>query len=206
METENIDIAYISGGKASNETNWELHRECSKRKNGIVTIAFPHSIDNDFHNIDQSIGFDTAVEKLKEITKTMYYEASSVANGVSIIRVMSSLLADEIYQKSSYIHMIVTPEKPFNYCEFEEKMKASGFVCIVISESCENPRLNKNLYNVRYMEPGYIIRGLSANDYDSNICLILSMNAVSGSTQEFSGHTVALQQGIPRFVPSIDVI
>ena len=206
LETENIDIAYISGDRTGNGTNWEIHRECSKRNNGIISIAFPQSLENDFKNIDQCIGFDTAIEKLEEIIKTMYHDVSSIKNGVFFLRVTGSSMVDDIYERSPYIHMIVTRDKPFNYCEFEMKMKTNGFICIAIEESCENPHLSHNMYNIRYMESGDIIRGLPANNYDSNICLILSMNAMCGLTQEFSGHTIALQHGIPRFVPSIDVI
>jgi len=201
MESIHIDTVYISGGNGGQHACLQIHKETSQREKPIMCVGLPKSIDNDIPGIDKCFGFDTAVESLEKMVPIMECEAQAVPRGVGVLKVMGrdhGHIAHELYRKSS-LDLCVTPEMPFKRSQLDEVIQEKGWATMVVAEACAVPEL-PDCY-VKVVEPGYLVRGVPANEEDSLLCRILSQYAISAALQGMGGHVVGLQGGVIRYVP-----
>ena len=81
-----------------------------------VVVGIPKTIDNDILYFDKTFGFDTAVEEACKVINCAFTEASSVKNGVGLVKLMgrdSGFVARNAALSNNVVDACLIPEIPF---------------------------------------------------------------------------------------------
>ena len=79
-------------------------------------MGVPKTIDNDIPLIDYSFGFHTSVEFAATMINAAYVEATSVINGVGLVKLMgrySGFIAMQASLANNSVDFCLVPELPF---------------------------------------------------------------------------------------------
>ena len=79
-------------------------------------MGVPKTIDNDIPIIDFSFGFHTSVEVASTMINAAYVEATSVNNGVGLVKLMgrySGFIAMQASLANTSVDFCLIPELPF---------------------------------------------------------------------------------------------
>eukprot|EP00741_Cyanophora_paradoxa_P002744 tig00000626_g2664.t1 len=79
---------YLIGGKETLRSAQVLADEFRARHLKIAVVGVPKTVDNDIPVIDQSFGFDTAVEEAARAIASAHVESHCATNGVAIVKLM----------------------------------------------------------------------------------------------------------------------
>ncbi|CAI7881819.1 unnamed protein product [Closterium sp. NIES-53] len=88
LEDRGINQIYVIGGDGTQRGAEKIHEEIAARGLKVTVAGIPKTIDNDLALIDKSFGFDTAVEEAQRAINAAHVEASSVHNGVGLVKLM----------------------------------------------------------------------------------------------------------------------
>lgn len=116
LERLNINVLFIIGGDGSMRNAAEIQHEVTRRGRKLSVIGFPRTIDNDISFIPRSFGFETAVSKATEAIRCAYTEASSLPNGIGIVKLMgrkSGFIAANAALTFRNVNFVLVPEIPF---------------------------------------------------------------------------------------------
>ncbi len=116
LERLNINILFIIGGVGTMRAAKKIVNEINARKSKISIIGIPKTIDNDINFIIRSFGFDTAVEKATESIQCAHVEASSVVNGIGLVKLMgrkAGFIAAQATLAMQEVNFLLVPEQPF---------------------------------------------------------------------------------------------
>ncbi len=116
LERLNINILFVIGGDGTMRAAKMIVKEVSRRKRKIAVIGIPKTIDNDINFITRSFGFDTAVEKATEAIQCAHVEASSVVNGIGLVKLMgrdAGFIAAQATLAMQDVNFLLVPEQPF---------------------------------------------------------------------------------------------
>ena len=83
-----ITQCYIIGGDGTHRGINALIERATERDIVISFAGVPKTIDNDIPLIDFSFGFNTSVEMASNMIQAAYVEATSVKNGVGVVKLM----------------------------------------------------------------------------------------------------------------------
>jgi 6-phosphofructokinase 1 len=119
-------------------------QEIRRRGLKVAVAGIPKTIDNDIPVIDKSFGFDTAVEEAQRAINAAHVEATSVENGIGIVKLMgrySGFIAMYATLASRDVDCCLIPESPF-YLEgkgglyefIAKRLRENGHMVIVIAE------------------------------------------------------------------------
>ncbi|MBL8861691.1 MAG: ATP-dependent 6-phosphofructokinase [Planctomycetes bacterium] len=110
----------------------------------LAVVGIPKTIDNDIQHVTRSFGFRTAVEVAREVLDAAHNEATSVRNGVSIVKLMgreAGFLAAEAALASQDANFVLVPEVPFALegprgflAALDERLAVGGHALIVVAE------------------------------------------------------------------------
>ena len=144
LERMNINVLFVIGGDGTMRAAKKIVSEVTARKRSISVIGIPKTIDNDINFISRSFGFDTAVEKAAEAIQCAHVEASCVANGVGLVKLMgreAGFIAAQATLALQEVNFLLVPEQPFKLDgedgllrALERRLKARKHAVIVCAE------------------------------------------------------------------------
>ena len=144
LERMNINVLFVIGGDGTMRAAKKIVSEVTARKRSISVIGIPKTIDNDINFISRSFGFDTAVEKATEAIQCAHVEASCVANGVGLVKLMgreAGFIAAHATLALQEVNFLLVPEQPFKLdgedgllSALERRLKSRKHAVIVCAE------------------------------------------------------------------------
>ena len=144
LERLNVNVLFAIGGDGTMHNALELQQEVARRGRKLSIIGFPRTIDNDIAFIPQSFGFETAVSKATEAIRCAYTEASSLPNGIGIVKIMgrqSGFIAANAALTFRNVNFVLVPEVPFSITgekgivpAVEQVLRQHGEAVIVVAE------------------------------------------------------------------------
>jgi 6-phosphofructokinase 1 len=117
IEQLNLNVVFTIGGDGTQRGSLDIAEEIDRRKLKIAMVGIPKTVDNDLALIQQSFGFDTAVDRAVEVVAAAHMEASSAINGIGLVKVMgreSGFIAAHTALASHEVNFVLIPEVPFN--------------------------------------------------------------------------------------------
>ncbi|MDF7798122.1 ATP-dependent 6-phosphofructokinase [Pontiellaceae bacterium B1224] len=139
-----ITKLFVIGGDGTQRGVMELSEELNGRKAGVSVVGIPKTIDNDILWVDQSFGFDTAVDIAARVVSDAHVEARSTERGVGIIKVMgrdSGFIAAHAALASLEANVVLIPEVEFELdgsrgllSFLEGRLAKKDHVVIVVAE------------------------------------------------------------------------
>ena len=82
----------------------------------LAVVGIPKTIDNDIPYVWESFGYNTALEKAREVLDCAHAESKGVRNGISLVKLMgrySGSLAAGATLASQEVNFTLVPEIPF---------------------------------------------------------------------------------------------
>ncbi|CAL9061295.1 unnamed protein product [Musa banksii] len=144
IEDRGINQVYIIGGDGTQKGASVIFEEIQRRGLKVAVASIPKMIDNDIVVIDQSFGFDTAVEEAQRAISAAHVEAESIENGIGVVKLMgrySGFIATYATLASRDVDCCLIPGSPFRLegkgelLEFiEKRLKENGHMVIVVAE------------------------------------------------------------------------
>eukprot|EP00746_Dinoflagellata_sp_MGD_P142503 gnl/MRDRNA2_/MRDRNA2_75462_c0_seq1.p1 gnl/MRDRNA2_/MRDRNA2_75462_c0~~gnl/MRDRNA2_/MRDRNA2_75462_c0_seq1.p1 ORF type:complete len:546 (-),score=93.55 gnl/MRDRNA2_/MRDRNA2_75462_c0_seq1:36-1673(-) len=243
LKVNKINMLFIVGGDGTHRGAFKISQECAARGLNVSVAGVPKTIDNDMAIIDQSFGFQSAVEAAQIAIKTAKTEAAgNMPNGVGVVKLMgrsAGFIAAYATLGSGDVDLCLIPEIPLvldgeNGClpYLERVIAQKGHALVVVAEGAGEDVLgqsaevdaggNRKLpkigefmvkkitdhFNtkgleatVKYIDPSYIIRSVSANSRDSYECFVLSQGAVHGCMAGYTGFTVGMVNAHTVMIP-----
>jgi 6-phosphofructokinase 1 len=129
-------------------------RRAKERQQVISLMGVPKTIDNDIPLIDFSFGFHTSVEVAATMINAAYVEATSVINGVGLVKLMgrySGFIAMQASLVNNSVDFCLVPELPFElggecglYEQVLKRVQEKGHCLIVVAEGAEEGLINPN--------------------------------------------------------------
>jgi 6-phosphofructokinase 1 len=116
LERMNMNVLFMIGGEGTMSAARSIVNEITTRGSKIGVIGIPKTVDNDINFIMHSFGFETAVEKAVETIQCAHIEATSVNNGVGLVKLMgreSGFIAAQATLASQEVNFVLIPEQPF---------------------------------------------------------------------------------------------
>ncbi len=139
-----VDQLFVIGGDGTQRGALELSAEFERLGLPVAVVGIPKTIDNDILWVDQSFGFDTAVEVAAQVVRDAHVEAKSAERCVGVVKVMgrdSGFIAAHAALASLEANVVLVPEIPFalegpgGLLEFLEKRLAEkDHAVIVVAE------------------------------------------------------------------------
>jgi 6-phosphofructokinase 1 len=144
LQRMNIGLFFAIGGDGTFRGALALHKEIKKRNLKIGIVCIPKTIDNDIPLVDHTFGFETAVDLGAQAIKAAYAEASSVKNGIGLVKLMgrnAGFIAASASLVVRNVNLVLIPEIPFDlegehglYAYLENRFKKNKSTVIVVAE------------------------------------------------------------------------
>ncbi len=116
LERMNISLLFMIGGDGTIRASQKIQREVAKRNLKIAIVGVPKTIDNDISFVSRTFGFDSAVAAATEAIRSAHNEATSVPNGIGLVKVMgryAGFVAATTALALADVNFCLIPEVPF---------------------------------------------------------------------------------------------
>ncbi|MGE4296881.1 MAG: ATP-dependent 6-phosphofructokinase [Desulfovibrionaceae bacterium] len=154
LERMNISALFMIGGDGTMHAADRITQELTKRNLKISIIGIPKTIDNDINFVNQSFGFDTAVEKASEAIKCAHTEAQCARNGIGLVKLMgreSGFIAAQATLALKEVNFVLVPEIKFLLHgengllkQLEDRLAGRSHAVIVCAEGAGQHLLKAN--------------------------------------------------------------
>jgi 6-phosphofructokinase 1 len=148
---QKVDILFTVGGDGTQRGGHALYHEAARRGRPLSVVGIPKTIDNDVRHVSRTFGFGTAVDEAVRVIDSAHTEARSVANGVSVVKLMgrhAGFIAAAATVASQDVNFCLVPEQPFALESFlkalEERLKLKEHAVIVVAEGAGQDLLGKS--------------------------------------------------------------
>jgi len=158
-----VNILYVIGGDGTQRGAMAIMEEIEKRNLKIAVIGIPKTIDNDINYIERSFGTETAFSEACDSIDSAYTEATSIHNGIGIVKLMgreSGFIAANATLASNQIDFCLIPEMEFRMTGegglldlVEKRLRRKKYCVIVIAEGA-GQKYVQDKENVRYDASG----------------------------------------------------
>lgn len=111
-----INLLFCIGGDGTQRGAKAIAEEALRRGLDMAVIGIPKTIDNDIMYVSRTFGFNTALEKAKEILRCAHVEATGAPNGIGIVKLMgrdAGFIAAGATLASQEVTFTLIPECPF---------------------------------------------------------------------------------------------
>jgi 6-phosphofructokinase 1 len=139
-----INMLFTIGGDGTQRGGYELFKEAQRRGYSLAVVGIPKTIDNDVPFVTRTFGYLTAVEESCKVIGNAHVEASSVENGISIVKLMgrnAGFIAIGATVANQDVNFVLIPEVPFSLDgengflqALKKRMKERKHAVIVIAE------------------------------------------------------------------------
>jgi 6-phosphofructokinase 1 len=139
-----VNILFAIGGDGTQRGAREFFEEAQRRGHALSVVGIPKTIDNDIPFVTRSFGFLTAVQEAAKVLQRAHTEASSVQNGIALVKLMgrhSGFLTAEATLASQDVNFTLIPEVPFQLegkggflSALEQRIVNSGHAVIAVAE------------------------------------------------------------------------
>jgi 6-phosphofructokinase 1 len=141
-----IDMLFTVGGDGTLSGAHAIALEAERRNIKLAVVGVPKTIDNDIAFVDQTFGFDTAIEVARQALSAAHTEAHSARNGVGLVKLMgreAGFIAAHASLASMDVNFCLIPEIPFSLQgpgglleALEVRLARRGHAVIAIAEGC----------------------------------------------------------------------
>ncbi|NNJ70739.1 MAG: ATP-dependent 6-phosphofructokinase [Kiritimatiellales bacterium] len=149
-----VNLLFIIGGDGTQRGALELAEEFKRLDAPVAVIGIPKTIDNDIMWVDQSFGFDTAVQIAARVVNDAHVEAKSAERCIGVVKVMgrdSGFIASNAALASLEANVVLIPEVPFSLHEtdglldfLEQRIRENDHAVIVVAEGAGQEHFGKN--------------------------------------------------------------
>ena len=111
-----VNILFAIGGDGTQRGANALYQEARRRGYALSVVGIPKTIDNDVAYVSRTFGYLTAVEEACKVIDCAHTEASSVLNGISLVKLMgrhAGFIAGGAAVASQDANFVLVPEVPF---------------------------------------------------------------------------------------------
>ena len=143
LKKENVNVLFVIGGDGTHRAANKLFDAAVEKGMKLAIACLPKSIDNDIGLIDNTFGFNTAIEEAKKAIDSVVIEADSQPNCVGLVKIMgreAGFIASSASISSGEVDICLIPEVKFNLKEFGNKVRRyiekKGKCVVVMSEGC----------------------------------------------------------------------
>lgn len=144
LQDREIDVLLCVGGDGTQRGAHAIVEEARKRELAISVVGIPKTIDNDIPFVYRSFGFETALEKSREVIQGAHVEAKGVPDGIGLVKLMgryAGFIAAGATLASQEVNFVLVPEVPFALegpegflAALDERLDERGHAAIVIAE------------------------------------------------------------------------
>lgn len=155
IEARGLNQIYIIGGDGTHRGICLLVEEMQRRHKFVTVVGIPKTIDNDIPIIDKSFGFETSVEEAQRAIESANVEATSVENGVGLVKLMgrnSGFIAMHAALSNRNVNLCLVPEAEYDlngahgvYSYVINRLKVKGHVVVVLAEGAATGCTDENL-------------------------------------------------------------
>jgi 6-phosphofructokinase 1 len=117
MLKRKINMGFFIGGDGTHRGIKELSKIFRQKKEKIILVGIPKTIDNDIPIIDRSFGLDTAVAESVRVIRAADVEANCNPNGIGLVKLFgrhSGYVAMYAALAARDVNICLIPEVPFN--------------------------------------------------------------------------------------------
>jgi len=132
-----VNMLYLLGNVDACRDAHKIQQAAIERKMKLSVILVPKSIENNFPFIDKCIGFDTIVQGAVEAIDKVLLAASSVQNGIGIIKLGSGSMCLHAVLASGSADVCLLKAVPFDprvVFEYVAKVVQRKGYCIIVVE------------------------------------------------------------------------
>jgi 6-phosphofructokinase 1 len=141
LEELGIAILFTIGGDGTLKGAARIAEEAARRGRPISVIGIPKTIDNDISFLQNTFGFETAVDEAHRAIYAAHTEATGARNGIGLVKLMgrdSGFIAAYSTLVNSQVNFCLVPEVPFTLAGFlkrlEDRLALRGHAVIAVAE------------------------------------------------------------------------
>ncbi len=141
-----VDILITIGGDGTLKGAHAISEEAMRRGFDLSVVGVPKTIDNDIAFVDQTFGFDTAVQVAAQALDAAHTEATSARNGIGVVKLMgreAGFIGAHAALASLDVNLCLIPEVPFDLHgnggvlqTLEARLLERGHALIAVAEGC----------------------------------------------------------------------
>lgn len=116
LEQMAINMLFVIGGDGTMQGAQAICKEIERRGLKISVTGVPKTIDNDIVIIDETFGFQTAVNAARDVLRCAHVESKGIPNGIGLVKLMgrdSGFIACQAALAMSDVNFVLIPEQPF---------------------------------------------------------------------------------------------
>ena len=117
MLKRGINMGFFIGGDGTHRGIKELTKIFRQKKEKVILVGIPKTIDNDIPIIDSSFGLDAAVAESVHVIRAANVEANCNPNGIGLVKLFgrsSGFVAMYATLAARDVNICLIPEVPFN--------------------------------------------------------------------------------------------
>lgn len=122
-----VNILFTIGGDGTQRGGNDLFQEAQRRGHPLAVVGVPKTIDNDVAFVSRTFGYLTAIEEASKVLACAHTEASSVHNGIALVKLMgrhAGFIAAGATIASQDVNFTLIPEMPL-YLDGENGLLAA---------------------------------------------------------------------------------
>ena len=181
LERLGLSILFVIGGDGTLRGALKISEEVARRGLKIAIVGVPKTIDNDIPFIDQSFGFQTAIDAAVESIRAARVEAQSAPGGVGLVKLMgrhSGFIVCYAALAKTDADFVLIPEVPFSLdgktgllAQVRRRVQNQGHAVVVIAEGAgqellgDEPPATDASGNPLLHDVGTLLRTRIADDF-----------------------------------------
>jgi len=176
-----INMLFTVGGDGTQRGGNDLFQEAKRRGHPLAVVGVPKTIDNDVAFVSRTFGYLTAGEEGAKVLDRAHIEATSVQNGISLVKLMgrhAGFIAAGATVASQDVNFTLVPEVPFTLdgpggflAALKERILRRGHALIVVAEGAGQDLLARSEKasdasgNVKLLDIGPYLRDKIENHF-----------------------------------------
>ena len=147
-----VNILFIIGGDGTQRGGNALFQEAKKRGHALSVVGIPKTVDNDIAFVTRTFGYLTAVQEAAHVLNRAHTEASSVHNGIALVKLMgrhAGFIAAGATVASQDVNFVLIPEVAFKLegprgllALLQERLRTRSHAVVVVAEGAGQDMLS----------------------------------------------------------------
>jgi 6-phosphofructokinase 1 len=146
LEELGVNVLITVGGDGTLKGAHAIAAVAAKKSVPLSVVGVPKTIDNDIAFVDQTFGFETAVQVAAQALGAAHTEATSARNGIGVVKLMgreAGFVTAHAALASLDVNFCLVPEVPFDLegpggllDALEARLLTRGHALIAVGEGC----------------------------------------------------------------------